>query len=335
MRKKKKSKLIKCENNKYIYVYNDWETLGSVKRILSSSEKEAKDKKEADDIKKYEYLEKLRKEGTLTSAVKYYILAYVIETYTLSEIIPYRNRCEKRICDNIGYLKADLITSAQVNDYLSGITHLYNDSGLKSIAACIKESVRCMTDRELDITVPKSRLNNRYILSNEEKKDFEKYCISINNIEEKTLLFSLYTGIKIADIINLAWKDYKCNSVTVNKKIIQLDKKSRDLISQLKQENQEKIFVRDGLLSDSYYYTLGRHLRNIINYTGIPDAVNFLSLRNTKIIEMYNKGLPFTQINNSIGFNFDRERQEIYKAKKYIENIVESNRIYEERKKDI
>ena len=61
MRKKKKSKLIKCENNKYIYVYNDWETLGSVKRILSSSEKEAKDKKEADDIKKYEYLEKLRK----------------------------------------------------------------------------------------------------------------------------------------------------------------------------------------------------------------------------------------------------------------------------------
>ncbi len=35
---------------------------------------------------------------------------------------------------------------------------------------------------------------------------------------------------------------------------------------------------------------------------------------------------------NSIGFNFDRERQEIYKAKKYIENIVESNRIYEERK---
>lgn len=183
MRKKKKSKLIKCENNKYIYVYNDWETLGSVKRILSSSEKEANDKKEADDIKKYEYLEKLRKEGTLTSAVKYYILAYVIETYTLSEIIPYRNRCEKRICDNIGYLKADLITSAQVNDYLSGITHLYNDSGLKSIAACIKESVRCMTDRELDITVPKSRLNNRYILSNEEKKDFEKYCISINNDE--------------------------------------------------------------------------------------------------------------------------------------------------------
>ena len=192
-----------------------------------------------------------------------------------------------------------------------------------------------MTGRELDITVPKSRLNNRYILSNEEKKDFEKYCISINNIEEKTLLFSLYTGIKIADIINLAWKDYKCNSVTVNKKIIQLDKKSRDLISQLKQENQEKIFVRDGLLSDSYYYTLGRHLRNIINYTGIPDAVNFLSLRNTKIIEMYNEGLPFAQINNSIGFNFDRERQEIYKAKKYIENIVESNRIYEERKKDI
>ena len=51
MRKKKKSKLIKCENNKYIYVYNDWETLGSVKRILSSSEKEANDKKEADDIK--------------------------------------------------------------------------------------------------------------------------------------------------------------------------------------------------------------------------------------------------------------------------------------------
>ena len=50
---------------------------------------------------------------------------------------------------------------------------------------------------------------------------------------------------------------------------------------------------------------------------------------------MYNEGLPFTQINNSIGFNFDRERQEIYKAKKYIENIVESNRIYEERKKDI
>ena len=334
MRKKKESRFIQS-GSKCMYILNDWEALGSTKRFTGNTKKEAEEKIKEDNIRKYEYLENLRKEGSLRSAVTYYILTDIIDKFTLSEIIPYRNRSEKRICDSIGDLKADKVTSEQINDFLSGVEHLYNDSSLKNIAECIKMSVKYMTDRELDIIVPKSRLNNRYILKADEIKEFEKYCMSINDIEEKTLLFSLYTGIKIADIINLTWQDYNDNSVTVNGKKIQLNKKASILVKQAKMENNERIFVRDGVLSESYYYTLGRHLKGVINYIGIPDAVNFLSLRNTKIMSMYNEGLSYAEINNCIGFNFDRERQETYKAKKYIENLIESNKIYEGKRKDV
>lgn len=313
----KESDRIILQGDRYCLRVNDWEKIGEKNYITASTKEMVKEKHKKDELRRRKYLMKIKPlVVNVRDSIEYYFIAEASQIYTPWELKCYYKRCKRRIVDKIGDIN---INQIDINDYLVSVSNLYNKDSLKEIADCLKTTIKLILDKDVDYIIPEVKLNDFYIIPDDEKNELMNYCSSEGTIHDYIILFLLYTGLQVPEVLNLTWNDIAEDSILVDNRKILLDIYTIKLLSKCK-HTEEKIFP----ISEWATY---RRLKTIEKETGIPDIINTKNIRATKIMELYNNSC-FDELNNLFASN----KQLTYYLDKYIKknNTIELNNMQKE-----
>ena len=124
------------------------------------------------------------------------------------------------------------ITQENLNKFVIDLSEKYSGSTIKTIRELINRSLKfayfnkkMKYDIQINVKIRQKQSKNKEALSREEQSKLENYILNNKKYSYYGMLISLYTGIRIGELLSLKWSD-----VDLKNKILSVNKTSEQII---------------------------------------------------------------------------------------------------------
>jgi len=315
---------------KIYYLYFKDELTDKIRKITTGTKLKSEALKfvtnfKAEDVKKNKEFKKYDFEDLKNSMLK-----YTSQNYTASTNQIYRNTINNFL-KIVGNKMLNSISIYDIEFYKSERLKVINKVTLNIEIRTLKALFNLALRRDMIKSNP-CQFVKQYIVNENEKLSFEGYEIDkiLNAIEDDTIknivLFALYTGCRINEILNIQWNDIdlsqrtltirnKPNFKTKTGKIrqIPISDKLFDILNSLNNGNgKNENNILEFHSSNDYLFTNKKGLKyNYTNITmqfkkylrnaGIPDKFHFHCLRHTFISNLIKKNVSINFVKEIAG----------------------------------
>ena len=250
----------------------------------------------------------------LKELLELWLERYMKHTIKIRTYNRYKSICELHLIKDLGEYELDELKPNVLQDFLlKKIDDHYSTNTIKGIVSVLKQALRLaitleFVDKEYcsNLKMPSSEEKEISVFTKKEQQVIESFCLNHKKRNYIGIVISLYTGIRLGELLALTWDDIDFNSnlLTINKtsysakvdgktqiivdkpktkksnRVIPLPNQLVKLLKIIKKESNSKYVIttrNSGIVGNRSYQ---RTFKFILKKVNVPYR-NFHSLRHT------------------------------------------------------